>query len=443
MSKNYDLLYIHPASTPLGFNMDDIIPMGVFALINGVKCSKIGKMYYEINNEIIKNSKIIAMDLQWYFNLYGVEKLANFAKKYNPSAYIIVGGYTATIFAKILVNRFNIDFVICGDAEYSFPVLVESLLNNKDIKDIPNIVCKDFISSKFYTLNQTDYDKLEYTNCDWFETYKKNMYIYQKNIYPTAISPFISIFKGCKYNCDFCYGTPNLQRKLCGRETVGKSAKSVIKELLYYSNDKNIKTVHVINDFIDILGEDYANKIFSQKYDLNLYYEFFNLPKLSILEKMLLSFNHCFFAFGTDLNHAEKKTIQDFTYLNTILDYLKDKNCSLKVFVDDSLGFEFQFETYFSEIVKLWRKYHVDLVNNKSWKIKIPYPNENKEELEIEFNKFYNLTKSFHVLESIKKILFPVIYKSSYLTFLIRKVHTIIIVLDIIFKNIKMKNYRI
>lgn len=443
LTQKYDLLYIHPSSTPLGgFNMDDIIPMGIFSLMNSVNCSKIGKMYYEVNDEIIKNVKIIAMDLHWYFSLYHIEQLARNFKKINPKIYIIIGGYTATIFAEILVKKFDVDFVIRGDAEYSFPMLIDNLLNNKkNIKDIPNLVSKNFVSPNFYTLNQVDYDKLEFTECSWFETYKRNIYLYQRNKYDTAISPLISVFKGCKYNCEHCYGNPILHQKLCGRGVVSRSPESVIKELLYYSNDKNIKIVHILCDFIDILGEDYAKEIFSQKYNLNLYYEFFNLPKISILEKIFSSFNYCFFAFSTDLNHAEGKIMQNFEYLNTLLQYLKNKNCRIKIHIDDSLGFK--FEGYFDEILKLWKRHYVDLSNNKFWKISIPYPKENKEEIKAEFNKFYEITKRKIIpSEFLKQKFFPIIYKSSFMTFLTRKIQTVIILINIIFKNLFTNSIR-
>lgn len=437
-----DLLYIHPHSVPFGFSLEDIIPMGVFALMNSVTCSKTGKMYYEVDEKTVKNAKIIAMDLHWYFHLYGAGKLAHFVKRNNPDARIIIGGYTATVFAEILVNRFNIDFVIKGDAEYSFPLLVESLLKHKEVEDIPNIVGRDFVSCKSYVLNQADYDQSDYTNCDWFWTYKKNMYAYQRNRNAPLVSPWISVFKGCKYNCDYCYGNPALQREVSGRGIVARSPESVAKELTYYSNDDNIKVVHIAHDFIDVLGENYADKIFSRKYDLNLYYEFFNLPELSMLGKMLSSFNYCYLAFSADLDHSGKRSKQDFTYLNSLLEYLKNQNCGIKIFVDASLGFKPKFEGYLDEIIKLYLKHHVTLGDCGNFAIPIPYPKENRDELEIEFDKFYNLTSDVpHFSENIKAMFLTIIFKSSVLTFLMRKVRTVFTFVDIIFKSLAHKYF--
>ncbi len=60
-----DVLYIHPHGNQTTYN----IPMVVIGLMNSINYIKSGKMYFEVTNDIIANTKIIVMDCHWYFSL--------------------------------------------------------------------------------------------------------------------------------------------------------------------------------------------------------------------------------------------------------------------------------------------------------------------------------------------------------------------------------------
>lgn len=432
-SDKYDLLFIHPQSLEKGRN--NILPMGIFGLMNGLTCKKIGKMYYEVTDEVIRGSKIIAMDLHWYFSLFTVEKMAKRIKKINPGVKIILGGYTASIFADILVEKFSIDFVIRGDAEIPFPSLVDRLLKAENLDGLPNIVAKDFATPHSFALTTEIYSAVDNVSLDWFPSYKRLIIRYQKHGLPTNLYPFVPVLRGCIYDCEHCYGSPSLQKKICGRGIVLRSPESVRADLVHYSQSSEIKIVYIIGDFIDFPGLEYANKVFYQKYDLNLYYEFYNLPPIPVLEKALNCFNQCFFCFSSVKNHGEKSGIQDFNNLKDIIEYLKDKNCRVTLFVDDSLNSK--FSGYFDEIISLWRKeHHIDLLNIKDWDIDIPYPKDKKEDLQAEFSKFYERSKRNPLIERAKRGFLVVVFRYKYLLLFVRRVHTFMVFVDIYVKSI-------
>lgn len=441
-SKKYDLLFIHPQSLEKGRN--NILPMGIFGLMNSLNCKKIGKMYYEVTDEIIRESKVIAMDLHWYFSLFTVEKMAERIKRINPEAKIILGGYTASIFADILIERFNIDFVVKGDAEVPFPLLVDRLLKGEDLDDVPNIVARGFSTPHSFTLTPEIYSASDNVSLDWFKSYKKLMIRCQEHGLQTCLYPFIPIFKGCIYNCESCYGSPSLQKKICGRGFVLRPPESVKADLVRWSENDKIKIVHIIADFIDLAGLEYAQEIFSRRYDLNLYYEFYNLPPISALKSMLNSFNQCFLSFSSVINHCgdpqmypKKPEIQNFSELKDIIEYLKDKNSRVRLFVDDSLGLK--FSTYFKEIINLWREHRIDLINNKSWAIDIPYPKDKKEDLQAEFFKFYEKSKRNPLLERTKLGPLVVIYQHKYLLLFLRRIRTFMVFVDICIKSLSQR----
>jgi len=231
-----DVLYIHPSGNLTEYN----IPMGVIGLMNSIDCVKLGKMYFEVNDEIIFNSKIIVMDCHWYFSLSEIGKLARKFKAINPEVVIVVGGYTATIFAEMMVFRFKVDYVIKGDAELPFPLLIKALLGGKSVAGIPNIVSKTFITKQSYKLTEKDYSNADYLTIDWFPALKHRMEIIHKGlpfnwIEELGVYPFIPVFKGCSYDCNFCYASKGINFALSKRGIVSRSPESIVGDLRFCS----------------------------------------------------------------------------------------------------------------------------------------------------------------------------------------------------------------
>jgi hypothetical protein len=262
-----DLLYIHPFS---GLLDNLIVPTGVIPLVNRIDCSKKGLFWFEVNDRDIANSRIIALDLHWFYSLYPVRRLCAKIKKINPEIKIILGGYTATLFAGILISELECDYIIKGDADHTFPLLVDNILNGCVSSDVPNLVARDFFTPFEYCLDGSDFDKCDYLNVDWFPSLKKGRSQY--SLY--GCRAFIQAVKGCINNCEGCYGNNHFQDLLCNRGLIKRSAGSIRKEIRHYSNDKDISCIQIHSDFINILGLSELEEIFSEQYDLELFYIF-------------------------------------------------------------------------------------------------------------------------------------------------------------------------
>ncbi len=266
LEESIDMTYIHPFAGIIDYLT---IPTGVVSLMNKINCRKKGMFHFEVKERDIQNTKIIAMDLQWFYSLYSVHKLCKKYKKINPKIKIILGGYAATIFADILIKRFECDYIIKGDADHSFPMLISSLLNGLDCKKIPNLVARDFSTPFTYKLNQNEFDKCNYTNLDWFpflkESQKRDNFSYL----------FVQAIKGCFNDCSGCYGNIKLQETLCKRGLIFRSPEKLISDLKTYSKNK-FRNIFIVSDFISIYSSDNLKKFFSHDYKLNLSYQFFN-----------------------------------------------------------------------------------------------------------------------------------------------------------------------
>lgn len=376
--KHIDVLYIHP--NPTDFN----VPLGAIGLMNSIDCPKLGTFCFETTEDLVLKSKIVVMDCHWFFPLHEVGTLSRQLKSINPRVIIIVGGYTATIFAEDIVKRFPVDFVIRGDAEGPFPLLINALLSGRSYGDIPNIVSRGHRSPHSYSLTEDEFNNTDYLTIDWFPSLKKRMSFlnaaFPQGFYNETfgVYPIITAFKGCPYDiCDFCYGCRELQQALCKRGTVAREASAVIRDLQRCSRSKDINQVYMLSDFIPVLGAEYAKEVFSQKYDLNLHYEFSfkNTLTLDVLDRMLQSFNRCRFTFlFSDLYHKHSHRAR-FNYLAKIFEFIKKRSSSTILELYGLKGNEV-FNDYYTKLSRMHED--VRMLDHGPWMTDIPYPNTGK-----------------------------------------------------------------
>lgn len=61
---------------------------------------------------------IVGLDLHWHFQSYDVIEIARKIKTVSPQTAVLLGGFTASIFAEEILRDFScVDFVIRGDSE--------------------------------------------------------------------------------------------------------------------------------------------------------------------------------------------------------------------------------------------------------------------------------------------------------------------------------------
>jgi radical SAM superfamily enzyme YgiQ (UPF0313 family) len=84
--------------------------------------------------------------MHWYEHCYGAVETAKFCKQVLPDAWIVMGGLSATGFAREILENFpSVDFIIRGDAEIPLLALARLLLQSGQAVDpaalagIPNL----------------------------------------------------------------------------------------------------------------------------------------------------------------------------------------------------------------------------------------------------------------------------------------------------------------
>jgi hypothetical protein len=311
------VLYIHPSKlsgkAPPDwidyYSFYALFPMGVIGMVNLLRENNIPVKGLNHAMELVSNpyfdlelwlksepeARVILIDLHWYEHSFGALSVADTCKKVLPEVPVVLGGLTATRFAKeILENFSSVDFIIRGDAEQPLLQLVKQILNGKgNPAHVPNLSYKDsnmIVENPLtYTAAPGDLDKLDFVNLDFLENHQL-YYKYQSAEFDVVTSHWLCLGRGCKIDCSFCGGGKNAHKILAGRDNIVlRSINSVIEDI------RRLETmgIHQVSLSHDpaFLGKSYWSEFFRQikKRDLRIgiYNEFFQLPSKEFLKEFV------------------------------------------------------------------------------------------------------------------------------------------------------------
>ena len=339
------MLYVHPAKQDIDFYAQKqgirdvqmgrpygLIPLGVPALANVLRTAgiEVRGISYPLERELSRNFdlrrwlrlqplvRVVLIDLHWYEHSYGAISAANLCKEVLPDAWVVLGGLTASGFAREILEGFpSVDFVIRGDAEQPLLTLVRQCLDASDadalqLSDVPNLayrrdgeVIENVIS---YCAGTEDLDRLDYVDLSFLDhTTEYFVHEYLVTDLPKAraaleTDPFlgrwVATARGCKYECSYCGGCKSAHEVLATRDgIVPRSPEAVVDELERLSSAGVIQAS--LSYDIAELGDDYWRTFFSlmhrRKIKIGLYNECFQLPTPSFVKR---------FAQVADLEHS-------------------------------------------------------------------------------------------------------------------------------------------
>jgi len=160
-------------------------------------------------------------------------RAAKIIKEIKPTAKVFVGGPHPSICPDELEGLQSIDCVVRGEAEITFPGLLDDMANGKSL---PKVVegCRP-----------DNLDESPWADRDLFESQEEPFVPFLKPPFVTLIAS-----RGCKYNCNYCQPA---ERIMFGKKVRRRSVKNVINELKYLDNRYHFNSF-MIHD--DCLTED-------------------------------------------------------------------------------------------------------------------------------------------------------------------------------------------
>jgi len=333
------IFYVHPQST---MSRQCIMPFSVPALVKRLNYKVQGRFAIELTDDEIRSARIIFIDIHWYLSLYGAQLLVKRIKTLNPKAIVIAGGITASEYPKPIIEKFGVDYVIRGDAEIPFPMLVEKLMEGQnDLESVPNLVGRDGIDNpRTYVLRNQDMEENDYLDIDFFPSFKKEIYKIQKdNVSPWSevIYPYMIPFRGCPIECIGCAGGITEQSKLFGRKPVMRSAEKLREDFDRCNSDKNLKFVSIYHDFITLMHPGYAFEVLTIPLDLKLRMEFNSKPEMDQLELVLKSFKGGVINFSIDKKHLTSTDLIDPDHMIRLINRVKKESSYFTVLSYNSI----------------------------------------------------------------------------------------------------------
>lgn len=173
-------------------------------------------------------------------------KSAHIIKEVNRDIKIIVGGPHPTLLESDLIDNSNIDYIFKGEAEVTFPKLLEEIANGS-------------LKQKVITGEIPDLDKIPFADRFLFKTLEAPLVPYLK-------MPFITVIagRGCRYNCNFCQPAERLiHSSKIRRVSVGR----FMDELEFIREKIGLNTLMIHDDCLadDITWVENFLKEFSRK----------------------------------------------------------------------------------------------------------------------------------------------------------------------------------
>ena len=362
-NKEYEVLYIHstkdPRKHPQGNTYYGIMPMGIIGILNTL--IKNGVSVLGVNIAIEKaldpdfdigeflsgiNYKILLTDLHWYEHSFGTLYIAEQSKKIHPLSWVIIGGYTSTIYAEEILTNFNcVDYITVGDCDKPLPELVYKLLSEKmtEINTIPNLVYRNnniTVRSKIKWI-QESISTIDFVNTDFFWHSEYIPYITTTGAKKIASHYWLLIARGCKYNCSYCCGANSNMNDLFQRCNILLRSPKEIANDFNYLTEHGIKRICPSHD-IQMFGSDFYCELFheigKQKTRPGMYLECFQLPDEKFLDAIseVFDLDNLVLAISPisgneQLRKSNGKLFSNKRFIE-ILEYIKQKRIRLQLY---------------------------------------------------------------------------------------------------------------
>ncbi|PVX24844.1 MAG: hypothetical protein CW691_06265, partial [Candidatus Bathyarchaeum sp.] len=170
-------------------------------------------------------------------------KTAEVCKIADKDLVVAVGGPHASAFPSLLLDDPNIDFVLRGEADNSFPCFVDALNDPINLKDIPGLCFKTDSGSHLSSAHIIqDVDSLPIPAWDLIDITKyvgnHHGFFYEKEPVGKIISS-----RGCPYPCTFCAA-----HAVHSKVWRPQSSERIISEIDYLVNEVGIQELHIEDD---------------------------------------------------------------------------------------------------------------------------------------------------------------------------------------------------
>lgn len=325
-----DILFIHP---PIRyqrkwtrFKHSEIlqIPMGMPALADlcqrqGYK-TRILNTPMELNldtewspSAYLKNhpARVYAIDIHWFATSHGAIQTAKLCKAIHPHARVLLGGSTATVFSKeILETHSAVDAIIRGETEEPILKYLQTIEGStRQLREVPNLSFRErggkVVENPIrYVAKEEDINKLNFINLSMMEHSKEYLRFLERYM------PFsIMIARGCPFNCPFCTGgRDSLAHYWKRRKTIFRDPVLVAQDITTLAENRFTREIYFGHGFYPAIRKYWLRlfkEIRNRGVDIGAHHEVWRLPiSRSVLKAYKKTFNPSCTSLGYSLQAA-------------------------------------------------------------------------------------------------------------------------------------------
>jgi len=304
--------------------------------------------------------KIVCLSLHWHSQSARVVQVCRKIKTALPDSKIVLGGFTASYFAREILQNFSmIDFIIAGESEEPLLKLMTELLSGgNNFGQVPNLVWRKnqtvIVNSEKYNTPQEIVDGLEFGNFALMKSYRQYFRIDFRNRKEKFLSNDQPVFyyncgRGCPVNCSFCGGS-NISQRMINKRTevlwIGHDA--VMRELKRVHDQYGITRWHT--SFDPFPDRSYYVELFqrirSEQLEFHLGFECWSLPSREFIDEFSRTFNpRSKLEISPECGSNEiRRKNKGYYYSNEdlikTLEYIQSKKIPMNIFLSAGLAFE-------------------------------------------------------------------------------------------------------
>lgn len=162
-------------------------------------------------------------------------RLARWVKDRSPESTVIVGGVHATIAAQDLITEPAVDYVLKGEADQSFPALVDAVLYGRPPDDIPGLVTRGRDPRFVDAPVEKHLDSLPFPAFDLIDLgrYEQSLAIVSS--------------RGCPYDCVYCSAA-----EISGRSWRAFSPERLIEDIARLISEFGVSRISFSDDIFTL-----------------------------------------------------------------------------------------------------------------------------------------------------------------------------------------------
>ena len=288
-------------------------------------------------------SDILSMNIQilafscYIWNIEYIQELCQMIKKQKPEMIIILGGPEVTYEPQYFLETTDIDYVISGEGEKVFPMLLKAIENHETV-DIPGVSYHQHISSIIATVDLAYVESLD-------SPY--NLQQDQKNMSKRIL--YFESSRGCPFQCQYCLSSLEQGLRFFSEDYLKKQldiiCHSGAKTIKFLDRSFNANAKHAIM-ILDYIFKNYQP---GQQFQFEINADVLNQNIIDFIKmhapEGLLRFEIGIQSTYEPTNQAVKR-IQNFERLSEVVQQLMvDGKCDLHLDLIAGLPYE-SFERF-------------------------------------------------------------------------------------------------